>query len=92
MDDPTGDLIQFSVMPILTFFYPGDGKLLSRSETHMTCIKPVAQNEKVNGEVVDPEEPNSGASHIGARGWDAGMLLVTIWLMMALLGMRPRSR
>ncbi|KAI9151935.1 GPI mannosyltransferase 2 [Paramyrothecium foliicola] len=91
--DQSATLIQYGVMPILTFFYPDDGKLLSKAEAHMTCIKPV---EREPEQVTAPppaanNEPDSAGVRLGVNPWDSGFLILTFWLMVTLFGVRPRS-
>lgn len=84
-------------MPILTFFFPGNGTLISESEAQMTCIKPVgAMNETVTSETPEPTqtttqatgEASSGSVRLTPDGSHFAALALYVCLFAGLFGRR----
>jgi hypothetical protein len=50
----------FGITPILTFFYPGTGKLITQAEAQLTCMKTVGPSVAANATM------NNGQSRVGA--------------------------
>lgn len=66
----------YGITPILTFFFPGDSKLVSKTTAQLTCMKTIGTSDGTNSTQSDGSKDQNNGSGSLAQGGHAVMGLV----------------